>query len=43
MVGAIPDGMDMLLKLMDRSFNMFQSDKDATFADENELETLQLT
>ena len=42
-VGAIPDGMDMLLDLMDREFNMFLSDEDATFAAEKKPEPLQLT
>ena len=33
--GAIPNGMDMLLELMEREFNMFLSDKDSIFASKN--------
>ena len=43
MIGAIPDGMDILWELKDRALNVFLSDEDATFVAENELEPLQLT
>ena len=36
-VGAIPDGMEVLSELMERELNIFLSDEDATFTAEKEL------
>ena len=41
--GAITDVNDMISELMDRAFNMFLIDENATFTAENKLEQLKIT
>ena len=41
-VGNVPDGLCMLMELVDGVFNVFLSDADATFVAENKLEPPQL-
>ena len=41
-VGNVPDGLCMLMELVDGVFNMFLSDADASFVAENKLKPPQL-